>query len=69
MGEQRVSRISYSFFFFFFLWLHLWHMEVPGPEAESELQLLASTIATAMMGPTESVTYTTACSNARCLTH
>ena len=35
-------------FVFVFLGLHLWHVEVPRLEVKSELQLLASTTATAM---------------------
>ena len=37
----------FFWFFFWFLWLYPWHMEVPWLGAESELQLLASTTATA----------------------
>ena len=37
----------FSFFFFCFLGLHLWHIEVPRLGVESELQLWASTTATA----------------------
>ena len=38
-------------FFFCFLGPHLWHTEVPRLGVESELQLLAYTIATAMQDP------------------
>ena len=58
--------------FFVFLGLHLQHVEVPRLETESELQLLAYTIATAMQDLSHryrSVTYTTAHSNARSLIH
>ena len=40
-----------SFFFFFFLGPYLWHMEVPRLGGESELQLSAYTINTAMRDP------------------
>ena len=38
----------WSLFIFLFLGLHLWHVEVPGLGIESELQLQAYSIATAM---------------------
>jgi len=44
-------------------------MEVPRLEAESELQLLVYTAATAMPDPTTSVTYDAAGGNASSLTH
>ena len=37
--------------FFCFLGTHLWHMEVPRLGAESELQLLTYTMATAIPDP------------------
>ena len=40
-----------DFFFFVFLQPHLLHMEVPGLGVESELQLLAYTIAMATTNP------------------
>ena len=36
------------YYFFFFLGLHFWHMEVPRLGVQSELQLPATGIATAM---------------------
>ena len=54
-------------FFFFFLQLHLRHMEVPVPRAESELQLRATPQQHQIQAAT--VTYGTACSNTRSLTH
>ena len=44
-------------------------MEVPRLGVESELQLPAYAAATAMRRLNTAVTYTTACSNARSLTH
>ena len=38
-------------FLFYFLRPHLWHMEIPRLGAESELQLLAYTTATALPNP------------------
>ena len=53
-----------------FLGLHQRHMEVPRLGVESELQLPASTTATAMWEPrAPSATYTPAHSNAGPLTH
>ena len=53
MGVQELSAFLSDFFFFFlsFLGLHLWHMEVPRLGVESELQLQAYAIATAMPDP------------------
>ena len=55
--------------FFFFLGPYLWPMEVPKPGTESELQLLAYNTATATTGSKPHLQPTTACSNARSLTH
>ena len=41
----------YYYYYFAFLGLHLWHMEVPRLGVESNLQLPAYTIATAMPDP------------------
>ena len=60
---------SQLLFQFFFLWLHLWHMDVPRLVVESELQMLAYTTATTTRIQAASETYTTACGNARALTH
>ena len=48
--------------------LHLWHMDVLRLGVKSELQLPTYTTATATLDPVASVTYTTACRNARSLT-
>ena len=48
VGPQQVLQRKSFFFLFFFLGLYLWHMEVPKLGADSELQLLAYTTATAM---------------------
>ena len=48
---------------------YLWHMEVPRLDVESELQVLACATATATGIWDVSVTYTTADSNRRSLTH
>ena len=57
----------------FFLKLHVWHMGVPRLRVESELQLPASTIATATAMPDLSrichLNYSTAHGNAGSLTH
>ena len=54
-------------YFFDFLGLPPRHVEVPRLGIQLELQLLAYTTATS--DPSESVTYTTAHSNTRSLTH
>ena len=41
----------WGYYSFWFLGSHLWHAEVPRLGVESELQLLASTTATAMPDP------------------
>ena len=41
------------FIYFAFLWPHPWHMKVPRLEVESELQLPAFAIATAMPDPSQ----------------
>ena len=41
--------LDFFFFFFFFLGVYPWHMEFPRPGVESELHLLAYTIATATL--------------------
>ena len=58
------------FFFFVFLGPHPWHMEVPRLGVKCELQLPAYATATWQSQIRAiSVTYATACSNARFLTH
>ena len=68
-----LKEIIFYFYFslvkFLFLALHLRHLEVPRPGIESELQLPAYTTATATWDSRRSVTYTTAHSNVRSLTH
>ena len=57
------------FFFLFFLLLHLRHMEVPRLGVGLELQLLTTQQPQQRQIPATSAMYTTACSNARSLTH
>ena len=50
-GEETIKNTFFSFFFFVFLGPHLQHIEVPSLGAESELQPLAYTTATAVPDP------------------
>ena len=74
-SQQQVRSLGdYVPFFFFFCFfcfsgLHSWHMEVPRLGVKSELQLLAYVTATAMWDQSHILTYTTAHTNARSLTH
>ena len=65
----KLTFLFFLSFFICFLGLHLWHMEVPRLGVESELQLPAYTTATGTQDLRQSVTYTTAHSKARSLTH
>ena len=51
MDSLRVTLPHFIFYFFVSLGPRLWYMEVPGLRVESELQLPASTTATAMLDP------------------
>ena len=57
------------YIFFYFLRPHLQHMEVPGLEVKLELQLQSAPQPRQHQLQATSATYTTACSNARSLTH
>ena len=54
---------------FFFLGRHVWHMEVPRLGVESELQLLAFTMAQKRQIRAASATYATVHGSGRSLTH
>ena len=56
-------------FFFFFLRLYLWHMEVPRLGVKSELKLQSTPQTQQHQIQATSVTYGTACSNARPVTN
>ena len=62
--EQQPGFFLFSFFLFFFLGLHLQPMEVPRLGVEVELQLLASTIATATPDPSH--IWDLCCSSRQC---
>ena len=64
----RSAQIFFSFFFFF-LGPNLWHMDVSRLGVQSELKLLAYTIAIATQDLASSAAYTAAHDNSRSLTH
>ena len=67
--EHLGSSFCLNTCFLIFLWPHLWHMDVPGLGVKSELKLKPIPQSQRHRIQATSSTCTTACSNARSLTH